>query len=118
MPVLTDQSAEQFDRLQRERDEIVEQQRATAEILRVIRVSPGNVQPVFETIVQNAVTLQHYCGWLLRLAGLPTYPLDRLSRYEYILWRQARQIMFMLESLRRRKRVSRRAAFPFSIREL
>ena len=33
----------------------------------------------------------------LRLAALPTFPLDRLSRYEYRLWRQARQIVFTLE---------------------
>ena len=30
----------------------------------------------------------------LRLANLPSYPLDRLSRYEAILWRQAGQILF------------------------
>jgi hypothetical protein len=40
----------------------------------------------------------------LRLAELPSYPLDRLSRYEHTLWRQARQIVFALESLRRGKR--------------
>ena len=40
----------------------------------------------------------------LRLADLPTSALDRLSRYEHMLWRQARQIVFTLESLRRRKR--------------
>src|SRR5262249_30039304 len=28
----------------------------------------------------------------VRLSNLPTYPLDRLSRYEATLWRQARQI--------------------------
>ena len=39
----------------------------------------------------------------LRLAALPTFALDRLSRYEHLLWRQARQIVFTLESLRRRK---------------
>jgi hypothetical protein len=38
----------------------------------------------------------------LRLADLPTSALDRLSRYEHMLWRQARQIVFTLESLRRR----------------
>src|SRR5262249_17888904 len=52
----------------------------------------------------------------LRLAALPTFALDRLSRYEYILWRQARQIVFMLESLRRRKHEIRRVRFPFSFR--
>jgi hypothetical protein len=52
----------------------------------------------------------------LRLAELPTYALDRLSRYEYMLWRQARQIVFTLESLRRRKRAPIRSTFPFSFR--
>ena len=40
----------------------------------------------------------------LRLANLPTYPLDRLSRYEATLWRQACQILFALQVLDRRKR--------------
>src|SRR5262249_20879858 len=48
-------------RLARERDEAREQQKATAEILRVIRTSPADVQPLFETIVRNAVSL---CGSL------------------------------------------------------
>jgi hypothetical protein len=39
----------------------------------------------------------------LRLANLPTYPLDRLSRYEATLWRQACQILFTLRCLERRK---------------
>ena len=39
----------------------------------------------------------------LRLANLPSYPLDRLSRYEAILWRQAGQILFALDVLDRRK---------------
>jgi hypothetical protein len=52
----------------------------------------------------------------LRLAELPTFPLDRLSRYEHLLWRQARQIVFTLESLRRRKSPSVRSTFPFSFR--
>ena len=45
----------------------------------------------------------------LRLAALPTFPLDRLSRYEHLLWRQARQIVFTLELLRRRKPQPRRS---------
>ena len=59
--VSTDRSTEQFDRLERERDQAREQRAATAEILRVIRASPNDVQPVFETIVRNAVSL---CGGL------------------------------------------------------
>ena len=39
----------------------------------------------------------------LRLANLPSYPLDRLSRYEAILWRQAGQILLALDALDRRK---------------
>jgi two-component system, NtrC family, sensor kinase len=59
--VSTDPSAEQFDRLNRERDEALEQLAATTEILRVIRASPTDAQPVFETIVRSAVAL---CGSL------------------------------------------------------
>ena len=39
----------------------------------------------------------------VRLSNLPTYPLDRLSRYEATLWRQARQTMLTLQRLQRRK---------------
>ena len=39
----------------------------------------------------------------VRLSNLPTYPLDRLSRYEGTLWRQASQILFTLQCLDRRK---------------
>jgi hypothetical protein len=39
----------------------------------------------------------------LRLSNLPNYALDRLSRYEAILWRQAGQILFALDNLDRCK---------------
>jgi hypothetical protein len=39
----------------------------------------------------------------LRLANLPSFALDRLSRYEAILWRQVGQILFALDALDRRK---------------
>jgi hypothetical protein len=39
----------------------------------------------------------------IRLNNLPTCPLDRLSRYEATLWRQACQILWTLQCLDRRK---------------
>jgi hypothetical protein len=45
----------------------------------------------------------------LRLASLPTFPLDRLSRYEATLWRQAGRTIFALEALHRRKPWERRS---------
>ena len=39
----------------------------------------------------------------VRLSNLPTYPLDRLSRYEATLWRQACQILFTLRCLEQPK---------------
>jgi hypothetical protein len=42
----------------------------------------------------------------LRLCNLQFFPLDRLSRYEASLWRQACQIMFILQSCGHRKRWS------------
>ena len=52
----------------------------------------------------------------LRLAELPTFPLDRLSRYQHLLWRQARQLVITLEWLRTPPRNPSRASFPFSFR--
>ena len=52
----------------------------------------------------------------LRLANLPSYPLDRLSRYEAILWRQAGQILFALDALDRRKPQDRRRGFRIGSR--
>ncbi len=44
----------------------------------------------------------------VRLTNLPTYPLDRLSRYEATLWRQACQTLFTLQCLDSRKPWERR----------
>jgi hypothetical protein len=47
----------------------------------------------------------------LRLANLPNFALDRLSRYEANLWRQVGQILFALDALDRRKPQERSAVF-------
>jgi hypothetical protein len=39
----------------------------------------------------------------IRLSNLPTYPLDRLGRYEATLWRQTSRILFTLRYLDQRK---------------
>ena len=52
----------------------------------------------------------------LRLADLPSSAHLRLSRYEQTLWRQTRQLVLTLDSLRRRSRQVRRSSFPFSYR--
>src|SRR5215471_19330319 len=44
----------------------------------------------------------------LRLADLPSFALDRLSRYETTLWRQACRVLYALEILDRRKPQERR----------
>ena len=55
-----DASAKSPAELERELAQALAQQAATSEILRVISTSPTDVQPVFDTIVRNAVSL---CGF-------------------------------------------------------
>jgi hypothetical protein len=52
-------------------------------------------------------------GCYLRLTNMPNFALDRLSRYEAALWRQAGQVLFTLDALESRKPHERRFRFPW-----
>ena len=56
-------------RFTRERDEAMEQLAAASEVLRVISTSPADLQPVFETMLDNAVRI---CGLEVSAAGTAT----------------------------------------------
>ena len=55
-PATTGQETETV-RLARERDEALEREKATADVLRVISASPGDLKPVFEAILGNATRI-------------------------------------------------------------
>ena len=82
---------ETIEQLRRERDEALEQQTATSEILGVIRRSPTNAQPVFDAIVESASrlcegvfsVLWRYDGDLLHYAASHNFTravLDRIFK--------------------------------------
>jgi hypothetical protein len=70
----------------------------------VLSSGPKTVGPALDTTVELA-------RCFLRLANLPNLALDRLSRYEATLWRQAGRILYALDALDRRKPQERRRRF-------
>jgi two-component system NtrC family sensor kinase len=55
--VSTPHVQEQLDRALRERDEALEQVSATSEILKIISKSPGELEPVFDAMLENATRI-------------------------------------------------------------
>jgi hypothetical protein len=86
--------------------------KSASDRLYVVRAMPPQDARAQQDVPLKAAIAHRF----LRLAELPTFPLDRLSRYEHLLWRQARQLVITLESLRRRQQQHARPVFPFSFR--
>jgi signal transduction histidine kinase len=56
-----------FFQLTRERDEALEREKASAEVLRVISTSPGELEPVFQSMLENATRICHAKFGVLQL---------------------------------------------------
>ena len=61
----------------------------------------------------DALRRKYISQTFVRLTDMPTCPMSRLNRYEHILWRQARQIVMTLISLRSPSRGQRHKRPPF-----
>ena len=66
----------------------------------------SSVRPKSAASAKNSSAELARC--FLRLSNLPSYVLDRLSRYEIALWRQVERILATLDDLDRRKPQERR----------
>jgi hypothetical protein len=71
-------------------------------------ISSDAVKPDPPSTIEPADQAEDLTRSFVRLTNLPTYPLDRLSRYEATLWRQTCQFLFTLQCLDRRKLWERR----------
>jgi hypothetical protein len=96
-------------------DKIIHAMFARADPISSERDDPHNVTEDAEAPQRSGRSLEdqpmNLARCFLRLANLPSYPLDRLSRYEATLWRQAGQIIFALAGLDRCKPWERRTRF-------
>jgi hypothetical protein len=61
------------------------------------------VRPLVRSAMKSDGPTAALAQCFLRLANLPNFALDRLSRYEATLWRQVARILLALDALDRRK---------------
>src|SRR6516165_4014185 len=104
------------ERLRRERDEALEREKATAEVLRVISSSPGELEPVFQTMLENASRIcEAKFGTLFRFDGENFQPVAQFNTPTALLEAQTRRGPFQpppgtqLDRVMRTKRVSHSA---------
>jgi hypothetical protein len=89
--------------------------------LRVLTQSQNGSSPAAKSELngwtKSGSSAIEYARCFLELANLPNLALDRLSRYEATLWRQARRTLYALEMLDRRKPQERsRHGWPFGMK--
>ena len=83
---------------QRSINEHRDQEAGSQDELPAIAVDSTSSSPVDAPVHSDDITRSY-----VRLTNLATCPLDRLSRYEAALWRQACQVRFALQCLNRRE---------------
>jgi hypothetical protein len=78
---------------------------ATADLLRSQVLPPNKI--ALNSSISDPAQKNQVAESFLRLNETPSSPIARLSRYEHVLWRQARQILTTLKSSRTRSKTER-----------
>jgi hypothetical protein len=73
--------------------------RATADLL-LSRLFLERKEESSNVLSNDPIRKKQMSETFVRLTEMPICPMSRLNRYEYILWRQARQIVMTLKSVR------------------
>ena len=103
-------------RLVKELRELLAQQTATSEVLQTISSSPGELQPVFEAMLANAVricdarfgNLLMYEGSAFRMVAMHGAPpeWDALRRREPVVWPGPHDLLFRLAETRQLQHIA------------